>query len=132
MKLDVVVEELLPHPVEAVWRMLTEAESISAWLMKTTDFRPEVGARFTMKTQNLAANGYVDAEVLELEPPRRMVWAWSANDGSAPTTVTFALAPEAGGTRLTLTHVGEIDATIGDILRGGWPKRIDLLRRSLD
>ena len=132
MNLDLVFEELLPHPAEVVWRALTSADAISDWLMTTTDFRPRVGAHFRLKTQQLSATGWIDAEVLELDPPRRMVWSWSANDGAPPTTVTFELVPQAGGTRLTLTHVGEIDPGFGGLLRDGWPTRIELLRRSLD
>jgi uncharacterized protein YndB with AHSA1/START domain len=132
VNLDLVFEEVLPHPVEAVWGALTDAAAISEWLMATTDFRPQVGARFRMQTGRLSADGWVDAEVLELDPPRRMVWAWSVNDGRPPTTVTFELASEADGTRLTLTHVGQIDPVVGGLLRDGWPGRIDLLRRSLD
>jgi uncharacterized protein YndB with AHSA1/START domain len=132
MRLDVVLEEVLPHPVDAVWSALTSAESISEWLMPTTDFRPDVGARFRMKTQNLSPTGWVEAEVLELDPPRRMVWAWSAGANAAPTTVTFELTPEDAGTRLLLTHAGEIDPAIGGILLDGWPSRIELLGRSLD
>lgn len=132
MKLDLVFEEMLLHPVEAVWNALTDAAAISDWLMTTTDFRPRVGTRFRMKTRQLSADGWVDAEVLELDPPRRMVWAWSVSDGAAPTTVTFELSPEADGTRLTLTHAGEIDPVVGGLLRDGWPGRIELLRKSLD
>ena len=132
MRLDVVLEEVLPHPADAVWSALTSAESISEWLMVTTDFRADVGARFRMKTQNLSPTGWVEAEVLELDPPHRMVWAWSAGAGAAPTTVTFELTPEDAGTRLLLTHAGEIDPAIGGILLDGWPSRIELLRRSLD
>ena len=33
MRLDLVFDELLPHPVEAVWRALTDADAISDWLM---------------------------------------------------------------------------------------------------
>jgi uncharacterized protein YndB with AHSA1/START domain len=75
MKLDLVFDELLPHPVEAVWRALTSADAISDWLMATNDFSPQVGTRFRMKTQGLSASGWVDAEVLELDPPHWMVWA---------------------------------------------------------
>jgi uncharacterized protein YndB with AHSA1/START domain len=132
VNLDLVFEEVLPHPVEAVWGALTDAAAISEWLMATTEFRPQVGARFRMQTGRLSADGWVDAEVLELDPPRRMVWAWSVNDGRPPTTVTFELASEGDGTRLTLTHVGQIDPVVGGLLRDGWPGRIDLLRRSLD
>lgn len=131
MKLDVELDALLPHPVEDVWRALTDAESISDWLMATSDFRPEVGASFRMRTQNGSSDGWVRAVVLELEPPRRMVWAWSVAGGASPTTVTFELVPEGGGTRLRLTHVGEIDPRIGGLLRDGWPGRLELLRRTL-
>jgi uncharacterized protein YndB with AHSA1/START domain len=132
VRLDVVLEELLPHPIEQVWCVLTDATAISDWLMATTDFRPAVGARFRMKTQHLAEDGWVRGRVTELDPPRRMVWAWSGSDDEPPTTVTFELAPEAGGTRLTLTHVGEIDDVVGGLLRDGWPSRLELLRRCLD
>ena len=132
MNLDVRIEELLPHPVESVWGALTDAASISGWLMATHDFQPQVGARFRMKTGHLSADGWVEAEVLELDPPRRMVWAWSIAGGAEPTRVTFELAPDGGGTRLTLTHAGEIDSVIGALLAEGWPSRIEVLRRSLD
>jgi uncharacterized protein YndB with AHSA1/START domain len=126
VRLDFVVEELLPHPVETVWRALTEAEAISDWLMRTTDFRPIVGARFRLKTQHLSAGGWIDAEVLELDPPRRMSWSWSA-DGSAASTVTFELAADGDGTRLRLTHEGEIDPEAGRIVSAGWPGRLERL-----
>jgi len=132
MILDVRVDELIPHPIEAVWGALTDAASISGWLMTTAGFRPEVGAAFRMKTRNLSADGWVRAEVLELDPPRRMVWSWSIADGFAPTSVTFELEPEGDGTRLTLMHTGEIDSDIGARLVDGWPGRVELLRRSLD
>ena len=131
MNLDVRLEELLPHPPDAVWAALTSDEAITDWLMATTGFRPERGARFRMRTQHLSPTGWVEAEVLELDPPRRMVWAWAPGAGAAPTTVTFELTPEADGTRLALTHAGEIGDTIGRLLGEGWPTRIELLRRRL-
>jgi uncharacterized protein YndB with AHSA1/START domain len=84
-----------------------------------------------MKTDRLSPDGWVRAEVLELDPPRRMVWAWSV-DAAAPTTVTFELTAEGDGTRLRLTHLGDIAELPGRMLRDGWAGRIDELRRSLD
>ena len=131
MKLDLVFEETLAHPVEAVWEALTNREAISDWLMNAPGFEPVVGTRFRLKTEHLAQGGWVKAEVIELDPPRRMVWAWSVDD-SPPTTVTFELTPEAGGTQLRLTHEGEIHAGAGRLIRAGWPEKIDALRRNLE
>jgi uncharacterized protein YndB with AHSA1/START domain len=134
VKLDVECEELLPFPIEAVWTELTDAAAISDWLMATTDFELAVGCRFRLKTEDLSTTGWVQAEVLVVEPPRRMVWSWSAGDGNSPSTVTFELESEEGGTRLRLRHVGEFDAEVVEILRGGWPGRItalaDVIRRA--
>ena len=131
MILDVLLEEVLPHPVEAVWEALTDPEAISEWLMATNDFVPRVGAAFRLRTERLSADGWVKAEVLELDPPRRMVWSWSVDDGLGPSTVTFELAEERVGTRLRLTHVGEINDAAGAEISGGWLSRIELMRRSL-
>ena len=131
MKLDVSYEETLPHPIETVWAELTSAGAISDWLMATPDFAPVAGARFRMKTQHLSKTGWVEAEVLELEPPRRMVWAWSAGDGNPPSRVTFELRPHEGGTQLRLTHVGEMEEDVVKMLRDGWPGRIEALAGSV-
>ena len=123
MKLDVAYEELLPHPIEAVWSELTDRAGISEWLMATEDFKPAVGCRFRMKR----TTGWVDAEVLEIEPRRRMVWSWSVDDGNPPSKVTFMLAREGSGTRLRLRHVGEFDPVVAGLFRDGWPGRIKAL-----
>ena len=57
MRIDLAFDELLPHPVEAVWAAITSADAISGWLMATSDFRAEVGARFRMRTRHLAPGG---------------------------------------------------------------------------
>jgi uncharacterized protein YndB with AHSA1/START domain len=126
VKLDVEYEELLPHAIAAVWAELTDAAAISDWLMATSDFKPVVGHRFRMKTHGLSTTGWVDAEVLEIEPPHRMVWSWSS-DSNPPSTVTFQLSEEGSQTRLRLRHVGEFETEVAGILRDGWPGRISAL-----
>jgi uncharacterized protein YndB with AHSA1/START domain len=131
VRLDLAYEEVLPHPPEAVWAQLTDPAAIAEWLMAPDGFRLELGARFRLKTTHLAPGGWIEAEVLEIEPARRMVWSWASDDRRPPSTVTFELEPAPGGTRLRLTHEGEIDDEIGGLLRDGWPGRIELLRRRL-
>jgi uncharacterized protein YndB with AHSA1/START domain len=125
MKLDVAFEEILPQPIEAVWAELTNNSAISTWLMATDDFQPAVGCRFRMKRQT--TDDWVDAEVLEFESPRRMVWSWSVDDRNPPSKVTFMLARDGAGTRLRLRHVGEFDPVEAGIFRDGWPGRIEAL-----
>ena len=62
------------------------------------DFKPAVGHRFTFRARPFRALGFdgtVRCEVLELEPPKRMVWAWAG--GNIDTTVTFTLEQTAEG-----------------------------------
>jgi uncharacterized protein YndB with AHSA1/START domain len=132
VSLDVSLEVLLPHPVEEVWSVLTDGAAISEWLMEAVGFEPRVGARFRLRTQNLARSGWIAAEVLALDPPRRMVWSWTPDGDGPASSVTFSLTPEPDGTRLALAHRGEADPIVAARLRDGWPSRIELVRRSLD
>lgn len=132
MNLDLAFEESFPHPVEKVWVAITDATSISGWLMVTDGFEPEVGARFRLKTEHLAPSGWIEAEVVEIDRPRRMSWSWTSDPAFPPTLVTFELTPEENGTRLRLTHTGEVDSDFADLVTEGWPTRFELLRRILD
>lgn len=107
MKADIEVTVTYPHPPDRVWAALTSGDALAAWFM-ANDFRPVVGHRFTFRTRPRRAFGFdgvVRCEVLELDPPRRMVWSWAG--GSIDTTVTFALEPASGGgTTLQLRQAG--------------------------
>ncbi len=125
--LDLVLEEVYAHPIEKVWSALTDAEHLAIWLMRN-DFEPSVGKAFTLHGVPMPGwRGWADCEVLELHPPHRMVWSWIAADDGLRTTVTFELEVFNAGTRLTLRHEGEADATIAALLEGGWPGRLAAL-----
>ena len=110
---DIVVEDVLPHSPEKVWRALTTSELIGRWLMPN-DFKPVVGQRFTFKTQPMGSwDGIVHCEVLEVEPNRRLVYSWKGGSDDNPkygsrldSVVTWTLSSEKGGTRLRLVHAG--------------------------
>ena len=92
------------HPPERVWRALTSREALAAWLMPN-DFEPRVGHRFQFRTDPAPGfDGVVHCEVLEMEPPHRMVWSWRG--GKIDTEVAFSLAPVAGGTELYFEQTG--------------------------
>ncbi|HEY4868324.1 MAG TPA: SRPBCC domain-containing protein [Candidatus Dormibacteraeota bacterium] len=102
---DAIVQEFVyPHPIEAVWKAITDADAISQWLMVTDGFKPQVGAKFTL-SQPGADWGNVEGEVLEVDEPNRIRYTWTNGPGFN-TTVTLSLESTTGGTRLRLEHAG--------------------------
>ena len=131
----IVVDRLMPHPPEKIWRAMTEAELIGEWLMKN-DFAPVVGHRFNFRSEPMNGwNGITDCEVLVLEPPSRLVYSWNAHGEQAATgiksVVTWTLTKVAGGTRVHMEHAGFRPNDEG-FYKGasyGWPLMIEALER---
>lgn len=99
----------LPHPREQVWQALTDSALLAAWL-HPNDFEPRVGHRFTFQVPPKPEANFpgmtVQSEVLELDPPAKLVLAWNAADPVADTRVSFRLEADGNGTRLYLEHSG--------------------------
>lgn len=119
MTQSITTDTFLPHPPARVWAALTDPAKLSRWLMPT-DFRPEVGARFTFDTGQW---GKTQCEVLELQPEALLRIAW--RNGVLDTTVTWRLVPEGAGTRLHLEHAGfDLDNPMQRFayegMKGGW------------
>jgi uncharacterized protein YndB with AHSA1/START domain len=130
---DIVVEEVLPHAPETIWKTLTTGEMIDRWLMKSTGFEPVEGARFTLQTTPAGAwDGVIHCEVLEVTRNERLSYSWrGGHDGNAEygsrldTVVTWTLAKVDGGTRLRVVHSGFVlpkNATAFRNLSEGWKK----------
>ena len=124
----------LPHPPEKVWRALTDPTLLAEWLLPVLDLQLEPGAAFTFKTQAYPGwDGTVNCRFLEIEPNRKLSYAWTVP--FLDTVVTFTLAPTASGTRLSLVQSGfttEQKRESGGA-RYGWKmmgeKLVDLLAR---
>jgi uncharacterized protein YndB with AHSA1/START domain len=134
-------DAFLPHPIEKVWRALTDPRLLADWLMPN-DFQPRVGHHFMFRAdpvpdQNF--DGVVHCQVLALEPYQLLRISW-ANGVGLDTTVTWRLAPEGSGTRLFLAHEGFDDTDQGQqavrrILGQGWrghlPRRLQQVLATL-
>jgi len=101
------------HDIADVWAGLTDGRALAEWLMPTNFAGPEVGHafRFQFDPDGLCPSGMVDCEILECEPPTRMVWSWrnrpEAGKPPAPVMrVEWILTPVDGGTRLELVQTG--------------------------
>ena|SRR5882757_5296868 len=99
-----VIERLMPHPPEKIWRALTQAPLIEEWLMKN-DFEPVVGRKFNFRSTPMPQwNGVVDCEVLIVEADKRLAYRWDAL--GIETIVTFTLTPTTGGTQVRMEQSG--------------------------
>jgi len=134
MKFEVEVERHYPHSIREVWDGLTTNAALSDWLLETTNFQPEVGHRFEMTC--LDNDGHLDVyrcQVLDLDPPNRMVWSWviAGNEDQGLTEVEFRLTALDTGTRLQLLHRGDRDKAMLDRFKAGWPYKLDQLEEVL-
>ncbi len=135
---DIVVEEVLPHSPEKIWRALTTAELLARWLMPS-DFEPVVGKRFHFRTQPMGDwDGVVHCEVLEIVPLKRLAYSWkggsrnNAKYGSELDSVAiWTLEPVGTGTRLKLVHSGfrspDNDFAY-DAMKSGWGRIMGRIR----
>jgi uncharacterized protein YndB with AHSA1/START domain len=133
MRLEISMEQVFPVPVAQVWHALTDAEMLNRWLMATEDFEAKVGARFTLHDDQpeSGCRGHVECQVLELSPPRRMVWSWSNTEDPAPTRLVIELEAQGRGTRLTLRHTGDVEERTVRGTTGGWTHKLGQLRETL-
>lgn len=134
MKFQVEVERHYPHSIAEVWEALTTNDAISEWLLDTTNFKAEGGHRFEM---TCVVDGQLDVyrcQVLELDPPNRMVWSWvlAGNEDLGLTEVEFRLTAFDTGTRVQLLHRGDRDKAMLERFKAGWPHKLDQLAQVLD
>jgi len=130
---DIVVEEVLPHTPETIWKALTTGEMIGRWLMAPTGFEPVKGKHFTFQTTPAGAwDGIIHCQVLEVMPNERLAYAWKGgHEGNVgygsplDTVVTWTLSRVENGTRLRLVHSGFVLPTNDTAFKNmseGWKK----------
>jgi uncharacterized protein YndB with AHSA1/START domain len=99
----------LAHPPAKVWRAITDPELLAEWLLPVVEqkLQLEKGASFTLQTQAYPPwDGTVNCRFVEIEPQKKLSYAWVVGHMEIDTVVTFTLTPTATGTRLSLEHSG--------------------------
>jgi len=123
-------EVFLPHRPEDVWIAMTDRGALAEWLMPN-DFSPVVGHKFRFQVDgNFLFSGINECEVLEVDPPRRLVYTWTPVTkkydplGPPAMTLTWTLTPERDGTRLKLVQEGleNIPWIFRGMMKMGWPR----------
>ena len=133
---SIVVERLMPHPPERIWKALTQSALIAEWLMRN-DHEPVMGRKFNFHATPIpgAWNGVSDCEVLAAEPNTRLVWRWQASgeekENGLDTIVTWTLTPTEGGTLVRMEQAGFRPQDEGGyrMMGGGWPRIVEGLER---
>jgi uncharacterized protein YndB with AHSA1/START domain len=109
-------ERTLPHPVERVWRAISEPAELERWFPAAADWTPATGETFE------AYGG--KGEVTEVDAPHRLAWTFGGERYS------FELSAEADGCRLIFTHVFD-DRTRAAQTAAGWDTYLSRLEPHL-
>jgi uncharacterized protein YndB with AHSA1/START domain len=134
---DKVVSEIqIAAPPERVFQALTSSEELPRWFTndgcptRIWEIDPQRGGRWRSATQtgSKAVNGVSTfrsgGEILEVDPPRLLVYTWHANwheDPSLATVVRWDLTEKDGGTFVRVTHSKlESEPTARKDYAGGW------------
>jgi len=100
-------ERHLAHPVERVWRAVTEPEELGRWfVVAEVPWTPREGEEFEA--------GGESGRITALEPPRLLAWTWG------PERYSFEVSPEGDGCVLVFTHVFNPELGPGWQHAAGW------------
>lgn len=101
-------------PPERVFRALT-SEEVTAWwgsdeTYRTTSFTIDLRPGGLWRAEGEGVDGsafHVGGEILEVEPPHRLIETWQPSwDDGPPTTLAYLLEAIPEGTRVTVRHTG--------------------------
>jgi uncharacterized protein YndB with AHSA1/START domain len=121
-------ERFYPHPPEDVWAAISDPHALAEWL-EPNNHQPVVGHKFEFRCDpNICGCGRTECEVLEADPPRRLVWSWvhvpkdPRQPRPEPMTIAWTLVPKDNGTLLILEHTGaeNIGWLTRNLMRIGW------------
>jgi uncharacterized protein YndB with AHSA1/START domain len=133
---EVFGEVEIKAPIERVFDALTRQEQLIRWFTdpgcpaEVWEFDPRAGGRWRFATADggKPVNGVTkfeaEGEIIEIDPPRRLIYSWMANWHDNPaqkTKVSWELTPSATGTIVKVTHSGLAKEPVAHKdYSGGW------------
>jgi uncharacterized protein YndB with AHSA1/START domain len=122
---------------EKLWRALTDPEFTRRYWVESwqeCDWKP--GAAWKLRTPGGDA---AEGEVLEIDPPRRLVLAWRAGDAYPEVRIdgdsrfTFEIEPQKDSVKLTVIHEHDKPDSIQvRMVSDGWPLILSSLKSLLE
>ncbi|MCU1486738.1 MAG: hypothetical protein JWN67_3484 [Actinomycetia bacterium] len=117
-------ERHLPHPVDEVWRTLTDPDRVRTW-WGILDVDLRVGGRYVMAWQN-PGGPTMHAVITACDPPRVL-----ETEGDIHGRLRWELTSDGDGTSLVFTNtLAEAPASLPDNL-AGWHWHVVALERTL-
>lgn len=122
---------------EKLWKALTTREfQEQYWFGMHCETTWKAGSPW--KLVNPEGKVYDAGEIVECDPPRRVVIRWQNEwnpelKADGPSTCTMELEPASSAVKLTITHSNDKEASkmIGAV-SGGWPKVLSNLKSLLE
>lgn len=114
----------LPHPVEKVWRAVTEPEHLATWFPDTievTEWRPGAPLRFVME-----GGDSFDGEVVAVDEPRLLELRW----GTDRLRIELTSEPDGSTTLVLIDSLAELGKAARDA--AGWHECLTRLVAELD
>jgi uncharacterized protein YndB with AHSA1/START domain len=120
-------ERRLSHPIDVVWRAITEADELAEWFpskVKVEELRAGAEMRFEFENMPLDAPTTMTGRVTDFDPPRLFEFYWGEDH------LRFELEPSEEGCVLSLTVLLDSrEKAARDA--AGWHVCLDRLRRRL-
>lgn len=132
---DHVISIHIAVPVQRVWDEITRTGRIQRALYNTvleSELTPGSRLRYYSPDRKRV---FIVGEVVEVEPPVRFshTYTFTTWKPAPPTLVTWELAEEEGGCRVTITHSGWTSAhEAADKTGAGWREILGLLKQELE
>lgn len=132
------IVRVLPGPIERVWSYIIDGALRRQWLAAGA-MEEKVGAPVTLTWRNdeltdppgerpegMGAEHSMTCEVIEIDPPRKLVISWGSTGG-----VTFTLSEKGDEVLLTLVHKRVEDPAVLLNVSAGWHAHVDVLEAKL-
>lgn len=146
---DAIITEIeIAAPPERIFQALTSDAELGQWFtnpdcpVKVWKMDSCLGGHYRYQTKkgSVVVNNVDEfechGEILELDPPRLLVYTWLANwhlDKSLRTIVRWELTPSASGTKVKVTHSGlASDTASRKDYSGGWPGVLSMLKKFVE
>ena len=116
-------ERWLPGSMDRVWAYLTQPELLRTWLAGA-GVQPKMGGSVELRFAEADLTDFQPDDcicrgnITRFDPPRTLAYTWKEGE-KQESEVSFELAPEGDGVRLTLTHRRAPKSELAGFC-GGW------------